>query len=99
MVYYNSMTSIDISNINRDALLEALWQSSKPAAFFQTTTTTPPQFSLTEAKSQLGLDGYADYICGRVIKINVYSGDSVDPSLYDRDIGQGACQRVVDSLR
>uniref|UniRef100_A0A6C0CAZ2 Uncharacterized protein n=1 Tax=viral metagenome TaxID=1070528 RepID=A0A6C0CAZ2_9ZZZZ len=84
-------TQIDISDLDRDTLLEALWQRSKPGRFFA-------PFDLREAKKQLW-DGYADYICGRVIKTDIYSEDTVDPSMYDRDNGAGAFQSVVDKMR
>ncbi|AKI80656.1 hypothetical protein QJ850_gp043 [Acanthamoeba polyphaga mimivirus] len=57
-----------------------------------------PSFDITEAKKELR-NGYADYICGRVIKADIYSDDTVDPRMYDRDNGQGAFKRVVDSLQ
>jgi hypothetical protein len=91
------MTSVDITTINPDELLEELWKRSKPAGFFLGTNIPPPQFSLTEAKLQL-VSGHADYICGRAIKANVYGGDSADPRLYDREMGEGAFQKVVDDL-
>jgi hypothetical protein len=93
------MPSIDITNIDRDGLLEALWNRSKPAAFFHSNNVTPPIFNLYEAKSQIGNDGYADYVCGRAIKTNIYTQDMVDPYLFDRDAGYGAFQEVVDSLK
>lgn len=89
---------IDISGLNRDELLEALWYNSKPAGFFAMMGIPGATFDITEAKKELR-NGYADYICGRVIKADVYSGDTADPKNYDRDNGQGAFRIVVDFLR
>ena len=93
------MSTVDISGIDKHQLLQALWTRSKPATFFGQSGRVPPDFNLTVAKSQLSNDGYADYICGRAIKTNIYQEDIVDPYLYDRDAGEGAFQEVVDSLR
>ena len=40
---------------------------------------------------------YFDYLHGRVMKVEI-NGETLSPWLYDRDIGQGAAQKVVDSL-
>lgn len=41
---------------------------------------------------------YFDYLYGRVLKVDL-SGDGFDERLYDRDCGEGAAQRAVDSIR
>lgn len=91
--------SINISELNRDLLLQALWEKSLPASFFRAHKLPAPAFDLEMAKQQLHTDGYADYICGRVIKTNIYESDTIDPRLYDRDNGIGAFEQVVNSLR
>jgi hypothetical protein len=90
--------SIDISGIDRDVLLEALWKGSFYAPFFKMSGLPPPEFDIKRAKSELR-NNYADYVCGKVIKADVYSKDSVDPSMYDRDNGPDAFKKIVDSLR
>lgn len=90
--------SIDINGLNRDILLEALWKSSSPAAFFRFSGLPSPSFDINEAKRVLR-DGYADYVCGRSIKTDIYSKDIVDPTMYDRDNGTGTFKKVVDLLR
>ncbi len=93
------MSKVNISNIDKDLLLETLWKRSFPASFFNMSGIPPPPFDLDSAKSSLDPNGYADYICGRIIKTNIYESDDVNPRLYDRDNGTGAFQEVVDSLR
>lgn len=39
-----------------------------------------------------------DYVHGCPIKSDL-SGDELDPSLYDRDQGEGAAERVIAALR
>ena len=41
---------------------------------------------------------YFDYLYGKVIKVDL-SGDEFDEWLYDRDCGEGAAQRAVDSIK
>lgn len=89
---------IDISGINRDELLEALWKGSSPASYFRMANLPPPSFDINKAKSELRYD-YADYVCGRVIKADIYSEDTVDPFLYDKYNGSGALQKIVNLLR
>jgi len=91
---------INISDIkDRDMLLEELWNNSKPALFFKQSGMPSPQFDLIKAKQSLDHSGYADYICGRVIKSNIYESDVVSSWGYDRDNGQGAFEKVVNKLR
>lgn len=88
---------IYIGGIDRDKLLQKLWEKSKPAPFFQMTQITPPPFDLIVAKMMIN-NGYADYICGRVIKAYIYSTDYADPRGYDQTNGAGAFQKVVDQF-
>lgn len=41
---------------------------------------------------------YFDYLYGKVMKVEI-NKESLRTSLYDRDNGNGAAQRVVDSIR
>jgi hypothetical protein len=88
--------SVNIANINKVALLKALWNSSKPDAFFTFFNCTPPPF-FNETEANTAVTSYIDCFCGHLIKADI-SGDTADPSGYDRDFGSGAFQRVVDSM-
>ena len=92
------MTTVDIKGLDKDTLLHALWERSTPASFFKFSYLPPPPFDLAKAKSQLQ-NGYADYVCGRIIKADIYNKDVVDPWSYDRDNGIGAFAEVVANLR
>lgn len=41
---------------------------------------------------------YFDYLHGRVIKTDI-SGDEFDPYLFDRDNGEGAAEKAIETLR
>lgn len=88
---------VDIRGIEKSVLLKALWEKSKPASFFTLSRMNPPPMDQNEFNTALER-GKADYLSGRVIKMD-FSGDSVEPSGYDRDNGKGSVQRIVDSLR
>lgn len=52
-------------------------------------------------KAEKTIDEYGldfDYLQGRVLKVHL-SDDELDPWLYDRDIGQGAAERIINTLR
>lgn len=90
---------IDVSGIDRAVLLAALYNNSRPQGmgFLQPNCLSP----MTVEQAQSYLDNgqrYFDYLQGRVMKVEI-NGKTLDPRLYDRDLGQGAAQRVVESLR
>ena len=78
------------------ALLAALWSKQVPAGFFTNRDWLIPGFDRAEAAE--AVKDHIDYFCGRAIKTNL-SQDQVDPRLYDRDAGQGAFQRAVNSVK
>jgi hypothetical protein len=41
---------------------------------------------------------YFDYLMGRVMKVDL-AEDILDESLYDRDNGEGAAKKAIDSIR
>ena len=65
------MPTINIKDIDRVKLLEELWKRAPDAAFFG--SDPGPSFSVDVAKKELRQDGYADYICGRPIKTNIFT--------------------------
>lgn len=83
--------SIDITNIDRDLLLEELWKKSKIIVKFA-------PFNLKIAKQQM-TNSYPDYICGRAIKLEIYNSNMIDPYLYDRDNGDGAVYNIVNNIK
>jgi hypothetical protein len=89
---------VDVTGIDRDQLLVALWQNAKPAALFVALGMNP-RFNLAQAK-RAARGTYVEYACGRCIEADVF-GDSttIDPQRYDINFGRGAFQRVVDALR
>lgn len=90
---------VSIVGIDRAELLAALYNNSRPqglGAFHY----NPVPMTTEEAASLLQERTYFDYLKGRVMKIELKEGATeIFEGLYDRDLGAGACQRVVDQLR
>lgn len=96
------METVNISGLNKIDLLKALWENSKPAAYFEHMVKTPPEFNVKEAAQALdqNLNSHfeVDYLSGRLIKCD-FRNDEVSPKSYDKQFGSGSFKRVVDKLR
>jgi hypothetical protein len=57
---------------------------------------TPKDMTIEEAEELLKTQTYFDYLNGRVMKVNL-SKDEMFEGLYDRDNGQGAALRAIES--
>jgi len=91
---------IDTKGLSQVAVLQALYAGSKPQGmgFLHA---RPGGLSVEEATAMLAANPnrYFDYVSGRVLKVDLSNEDEFDPFLYDRDLGQGAAQRAIDSIR
>ena len=93
---------IDISKLDKAAVLAALYNKSQPhgMGFLHY---TPQDMTRDEAAAiiasdvQKGRRSYFDYIKGRVMKINL-SCDMLRTGLYDRDNGIGAAAAALAPL-
>lgn len=90
-----TMTSINISGINKTDLLKALWTKSRVASFFALGRLPAPLYN--EVLARDAVFDYIDYFQGRVIKSDL-SGNTVNPEGYDRDNGEGSFKKIVDSV-
>ena len=93
---------VDISGLNKVDLLEALWNNAQSAIYYQRYefgigNDRPPSFS-RDGEEISDVKKYIDYFDGRCIRTDI-SGDSANPSGYDKEWGQGAFRRVVDGTR
>ena len=89
---------VDIKGLDKARVLKALYDHSHVQglgfmhAAEEGTVTVESCAKLLEKYTQY------DYLHGRVLKVDL-SGDEFDERLYDRDCGEGAAQRAVDSVR
>lgn len=90
------MATINLKGFNKAAVLAALYNASKPQGmgFLQY---EPTPMTVEQAEQLLKQGTYFDYLQGRVMKIDL-KGDELDTWGYDRDNGDGAAQRALDSL-
>ncbi len=110
----HTLNNLDVSDIKPEDLLAALYNAVSPSGmgFLQARPgdMTPEQASALlngdEQESDYPIDrcrkkgkpAYFDYLYGRCLKVEI-NGKTLRTGLYDRDYGQGAAQRVVDSVR
>ncbi len=88
---------INIKGIDKAEVLLGLYNNShqQGMGFLQ------PNHNLTidEAKELLENYTYFDYLYGRVLKVDLSNDEEFEESLYDRDNGDGAAQRVIDKIK
>ena len=104
--FVSRMSIIDVSDLNLHLLILALWNGSKPAAFFQSSDAknngvqAPCRITSQEIDDLIKTnDGTIEYIGGRAIKTNFSDMTQVDTFCYDSQAGKGAFEKVVASLR
>ncbi len=85
---------------NKAATLAALFNASKQQGMGFLDRTGAVNMTESDAHAVIlgyGEDLYFDYLKGRVLKVDL-NGDEFNPSLYDRDNGQGAARRALEGL-
>lgn len=87
---------INISGIPKEKVLIALYENAKCQGLGYLQYNSAPMKE-EEACHLLSQHTYFDYLNGRVMKVNL-SSDELDPYLYDRDNGEGAAQKAIDSI-
>jgi len=108
------MSEIDVSDIPPAKLLAALYNAVSPSGmgFLQARNgdlTTEEAQSLLDGiteetdypmkhNREKGKSAYFDYLYGRCVKVKI-NGKTISPMLYDRDYGDGALMRIIETLR
>ena len=99
------MTNIDISKLDNVEVFRRLYNNSKlqGMSFLQAVTTDMTYDKATEIFNSHWNNNrgtaYFDYVQGRVMKIKMSETEILSTLGYDRDLGQGACNRVVEAYR
>ena len=89
---------VNTKGIDQARVLSALYNASKPLGLGRLHF-TPEDMKVEEAAELLESQTYFDYLKGRVMKVELRDENEFGESMYDRDNGAGAAQRVIDSLR
>lgn len=89
---------INIKGLDKAEILMSLYNNSRPQGmgFLHA---TPEDMTIEEAREILKLQQDFDYLHGRVMKIDLTSDEEFDPWLYDRDIGDGAAEEIINKLK
>lgn len=90
---------IDTKGLKKADVLAALYNNSRVQGlgFLQA---VPGKMSPQEAQEILDKGyTYFDYLHGRVLKVDLKDDEGFEEYLYDRDLGRGAAQRVIDEIR
>lgn len=82
-----------IGDLDKNKLLEQLWNNSNNSLSNPDYT-----FDLNNAKKCMK-NSYPDYVCGRLIKVDIYNKDQVDYSLYDKGNYDGAFLDVIKKVK
>ena len=95
-------STVNIEGVDKKELLHRLWLGARPASVYTwVPEAVAPEWNNDQAEAILCGRGpagyYADYLCGRCIKTDFATG-VVDVCFYDREYGEGAFARVVESF-
>lgn len=95
--------NVSIKGLDKAEVLLALWKGSHAQGLSflgmidaGSLDIEKANHCIEEAKAHGRL--YFDYLNGHVIKCDI-TGDEFDPSLYDRDCGEGRAEEVIKALR
>jgi len=95
--------NINITGLSKPEILKALFNGSfqQGMGVLDQSGAVPMTLeAATQIIDERGEDGlYFDYVRGRVIKVSLSSETELRPSLYDRDNGEGAAARAIETLR
>lgn len=86
---------IDIKGMDKASILQVLYDNSCPS-FMPRLPRVP--LSYNEASTAVSKCTDFDYYNGVLIKCRL-GGDEFDPRSYDRDNGDGAAARLIDTIR
>lgn len=89
---------ISIKGMNKAEVLKALYDHSHVQGLGFLSAVPDGTVTVEYCEELLKRTEFFDYLHGRVLKVWL-KGDEFDERLYDRDNGEGAAQRAVDSVR
>lgn len=87
---------MDISGKDKAKILAALYNGSKSQGMGFIHFDAEPM-TVEQAKELLKDQTYFDYLQGRVMKIDL-SQDELRTDLYNRDIGEGAAEKIISLI-
>lgn len=90
------MSEVNIEGINKVTLVQALYAGAKCQGMGQFAFVAGP---LPQKEAEVCAEAmHLDYVKGRIMKCSVAS-DTMRTALYNRDNGEGAAERIIDTVR
>lgn len=89
---------VDIKGLDKARVLKALYDNSHVQGVGGMKAAGEETVTVQDCAELLKRQTYFYYLFGRAMKVDL-TGDEFDECLYDRDCGEGAAQRAVDSVR
>jgi hypothetical protein len=89
---------VDISGLDKAEILCKLYKGSKRQGMGLFDVAGLYELTMEEACELLSEHTYFDYLHGRVLKIDL-STDLLDTSLYNRDIGINAAEKIIAEIK
>ena len=91
---------VSIKGLNKATVLAVLYNHARPQGlgFLQYDPRDMTTMETDEILKASGMNPYFDYLKGRVMKVSLASDEEFDERLYDRDNGDGAAQRAINTL-
>lgn len=90
---------VNIKGKSKAKVLKALYDNSRCLGLGFLQTVPDGTVTVEHCEELLKKYTYFDYLYGRIMKVDLSNDDEFDGWLYDRDNGEGAAQRAVDSIK
>lgn len=88
---------INIKGLDKAKVLKALYDHSHIQGLGFLQAVPDNMVSVEHCRELLTHQTYFDYLYGKILKVDL-SGDILDSRLYDRDCGEGAAKRAIESI-
>ena len=85
--------------LDKAEVLAALFNNARPMGLGVVEYNPYYTMLIPEAHHILQTTTRFDYLAGRVLKVDLSNDNEFDEWLYDRDNGEGAAQRAIDSIK
>lgn len=89
---------MNISGLDKAEILAALYNGSCQQGLGILNPNGKSQMTVEQAREELKHETKFDYLHGRVMKIDL-TGDEVETWLYNRDRGDGAAEKIIESIK
>ena len=90
---------VNIKGLDKAKVLKALYDNSKIKGMGFLQAVPEGTVTVEHCRELLKKHTYFDYLYGKVMKVDLSNDDEFREYLYDRDNGDGAAQRAINSIK